>query len=312
MSASESPPCNSGFEYRHRVSPADQGQTVLKLLAWVYSHSSHATWRDRIERGEVRVDESRAQSGQALLAGQTIAWRRPPWSEPVVPLGFALLHLDPHLIAVAKPCGLPTLPGGGRFLEHTLLHQVRRHFQQASPAHRLGTGTSGIVLFGRTAKARAGLSKAFRSGSIQRRYLGLVRGHPAEEHFTIDQPIGPVPHGPLGQLHAVSPTGKPSRTEVRLLERRPDGTAVLELLILTGRSHQIRAHLASAGHPLSGDPLFGAGGLPMPGSQALPSDVGYRLHAHSLSFQHPETDRPLTIECAPPPILRPGQSCAHA
>jgi len=307
MSATGSP-LNSGYEYRNRVGPADHGRTVLDLLAARYTHSTRSVWSVRIDRGQVRLDQLAVLPEQRVRAGQLLTWRRPPWQEPAVPLGFALLHLDPELIAAAKPRGLPTLPGGGRFLEHTLLHQVRQRFPGASPAHRLGTGTSGIVLFGRTPRARARLSEAFRRGNLERRYLGLVKGHPSAEDWTIDRPIGPVPHGPIGRLNAAGATGKPSRTRCRVLERRVDGTALLELLILTGRSHQIRAHLAAAGHPLQGDPLFGEGGLPEPGSRALPSDGGYLLHARSLRFEHPATGRPLWIECAPPPLLRPFQT----
>jgi 23S rRNA pseudouridine1911/1915/1917 synthase len=108
-----------------------------------------------------------------------------------------------------------------------------------------------------------------------------------------------VPHPRLGQVHAVSSAGKPATTHVEVLEVRGDQSLV-EARIPTGRPHQIRIHLAAAGHPLVGDPLYAAGGLPRDESPGLPGDAGYWLHAHRLGFVHPSTGRRIEIECAPP------------
>lgn len=291
---------NHGFTYRERIGPEAHGQALLGYLVRRYRHSDEPTWRARLERGELDLAAAVARPGDVLRAGQWLVWRRPPWEEPPVPLAWAILHRDEHLLAVAKPRGLPTVPNGG-FLEHTLLRLVRRRFPAAVPLHRLGRGTSGLVLFALTPLARSRVSAAWRTARVEKVYRALAAGVPGQDAFTVDAPIGPVPHPRLGHVHASSPAGKPAVSHVRVLEARAD-TSLLEVSIETGRAHQIRIHLAWAGHPLVGDPLYGPGGLPLR-APALPGDPGYRLHAHRLSLDHPATGDRLTLECAPPPEL---------
>jgi len=173
---------NAGHEYREEVGPEAAGRTVLAWLAGRYRHSSEATWRGRIAEGEVRLDGQPALAMDVLRPGQSLVWRRPPWEEPGVPLGFAILHRDAHLLAVAKPRGLPSVPNGG-FLEHTLLFRVRRLHPEAAPMHRLGRGTSGLVLFARTDGARRAMAAAWRTGRVEKEYRALVRGVPARSTF---------------------------------------------------------------------------------------------------------------------------------
>jgi 23S rRNA pseudouridine1911/1915/1917 synthase len=292
---------NAGFEYREEVGPEAAGRTVLAWLTGRYRHSTEAAWRERIAGGEVRLGGEVALAMDVLRPGQTLVWRRPPWEEPVVPLGFAILHRDDHLLAVAKPRGLPSVPNGG-FLEHTLLSRVRRLHSEAVPMHRLGRGTSGLLLFARTDGARRAVALEWRRGGVEKEYRALVRGLPAREAFTIDTPIGLVPHPRLGEVHAASPAGKPAVSHVRVLAAR-GRDALVAVTIPTGRPHQIRIHLAAAGHPLVGDPLYVEGGGPGP-DPALPGDGGYRLHAHRIALTHPATGRRLELECPPPPELR--------
>jgi 23S rRNA pseudouridine1911/1915/1917 synthase len=213
-----------------------------------------------------------------------------------------VIHRDDDLLAVAKPPGLPTLPGGG-FLESTLLRLVRRLDPAASPLHRLGRWTSGLVLFARTPAARAGLTRQWTAGTVGKRYRALASGDPGEDELRVEVPIGPVSHALLGTIHAAADDGKASSTRIRVLERR-EGAFLCDVWIATGRPHQIRIHLAAAGHPLVGDPLYPAGGVPCADCRALPGDPGYLLHAAELRFTHPRTGAPIVIECAPPPRLR--------
>jgi 23S rRNA pseudouridine1911/1915/1917 synthase len=293
---------NKGYEYRERIGSYAAGETVLAHLAARYRHSSEAEWRQRLSAGEVLLDGAAAAPEDVLEAGQSLAWRRPPWEEPPAPLSFALLFRDEQLLAVAKPRGLPSIPHGGLFLIHTLVHQVRRRWPEATPLHRLGRGTSGLLLLARTPHARRKASAAWREGRVEKRYRALVCGTPTTEMFTVDTPIGPVPHPTLGQVHAATPAGKPSVSHVRRL-RQSEGQTLVEVSIPTGRPHQIRIHLAAAGHPLVGDPLYAPGGVPRD-EPGLPGEGGFWLHSHRLRLPHPTTGEWLELECPPPPILR--------
>lgn len=292
---------NAGFSYVEQVGAADAGRSVLEHLARTRRHSTVDEWCRRIEAGEVELDGARAGASDRMRAGQRLVWHRPPWEEPAAPLDFAVVYRDDDVLAVAKPRGLPTMAAGG-FHTHTLQWQVRRRFAGAVAVHRLGRGTSGLVLFARSAAARRGLPRAWAAGAVVRRYRGLVVGRTATR-FTIDAPIGLVPHPRLGSVHAASPAGKAARTHVRTLAAGDD-TSLVEIDIETGRPDQIRIHLAAAGHPLVGDPFYGAGGLPRADGRALPGDGGYRLHATRLELPHPVTGAPLAIEAPSPRELR--------
>ncbi|MEO8679438.1 MAG: RNA pseudouridine synthase, partial [Vicinamibacterales bacterium] len=128
---------NRGFSYREQVGPPAAGRTVHAHLAASFAHSTASTWQDRAAAGEVELDGAVATGVEILVAGQTLVWHRPPWDEPEVPLTFAVVHEDAHVVGVAKPSGLPTMPAGG-FLAHTLLAVVRERFGDVHAVHRLG------------------------------------------------------------------------------------------------------------------------------------------------------------------------------
>ncbi|HWV37137.1 MAG TPA: RluA family pseudouridine synthase [Vulgatibacter sp.] len=291
---------NHGYAHREVVGAAAAGRTVLAWLATTYVHSDAATWRERIEGGEVEVDGRPALPDQALRAGQVLVWNRPPWSEPEVPLHYDLLHVDDQVLAVAKPSGLPTMAAGG-FLQNTLHALVDRDHPGANPVHRLGRGTSGVVIFARSPEAASKLARGFRERRVRKVYLALATGDPAWESKSIEVPIGPVAHARLGTVHAATQAGKRARTQARVLERRGDA-CLLEVGIETGRPHQIRIHLAAAEHPLLGDPLYQPGGHPR--QHVLPGDLGYHLHAWRVEFEHPAGGR-MEIKAPPPPPLKP-------
>jgi 23S rRNA pseudouridine1911/1915/1917 synthase len=296
---------NAGYSYHSQVQRG--GVSLLAYLTGTFRHSATEVWAQRLAAGEIEVGGVRATGDEALRPGQEVVWHRPPWQEPDAPLEFGVLFADASLLAVTKPSGLPTLPGGG-FYEHTLLHQVRRHFPGASPLHRLGRGTSGLVLFARGETAGAALSAAWREREVTKTYLALVAGLPTWDTLEITAPIGPVAHPRLGEVYAASPAGKPSHSAARVLERRPQALGVGETLVAvdihTGRPHQIRIHVAWAGFPLRGDPLYAPGGGPLPELPGLPGDGGYLLHAWRLGFRHPGTGQRLTLEAPPPPQLQ--------
>jgi 23S rRNA pseudouridine1911/1915/1917 synthase len=295
---------NEGCEYREQLGPEAEGLTVLEYLSQRYGHSSVKEWTERIESGHVLIDSLPVHSGSVLQRGGELVWKRPPWIEPEAPTSFSVLYEDEDLLAVAKPAGLPTLPGAN-FLQTTLLHLVRAYAPDAAPLHRLGRWTSGVVLCARNHQSAKELMLQWSTNRVGKRYRALASGLPGWDEMTISTAIGPVPHGLLGSIHAATPNGKPSLSRVTVLERRTD-SFLCDVRIETGRPHQIRIHLASAGHPLAGDPLYVAGGLPASDARALPGDPGYHLHSAELSFRHPCTGRELVIQCKPPQLLRPS------
>src|SRR6185436_15566685 len=159
-----------------------------------HAHSDRATWAERIAAGEVTVDGAPATADAVVHAGQTIAWEKPPWEEPSADLAYRVLYEDESLLAVDKPSGLPTLPGGG-FLEHTLLAVVQARTAGAIPMHRLGRGTSGVVLFAKDADTASVVQRGWTG--VEKIYRALVVGTPPLG--LIDVPIGLVKDPIVGQ-----------------------------------------------------------------------------------------------------------------
>ena len=252
------------------------------------------------------LDGAAAHGGEVLQPGQHLTWQRPPWDEPDVPLHFDVLYEDSAVLAVSKPSGLPTMPAGG-FLEHTLLALVHAGYPEAHPLHRLGRFTSGLVLFARTPAAAAALGTAWRSHEVIKDYRALVSGQPPWDTLEITIGIGPVPHPRLGTVFAARDDGKPARSTVTVIARR-DTATLCDVRIATGRPHQIRIHLAWAGHPLVGDPLYGVGGQPLVDAPGLPGDGGYLLHAHRVRCAHPDGRRAGTGGPASGRSPRPSRS----
>ena len=285
---------NRGYAYITVIGSEHHGQTLLSHLASLYPHSTPQAWQNNLNAGEVSLNGVTAIGSETLLPGQILIWNRPPWVEPDAPQDFDVLFDDPYLLAVNKPSGLPTLPGGG-FHENTLLRLVQRQFPSAKPVHRLGRGTSGVVLFAKTPEAAAKLTADWNTPRVQKIYRALVQGVAHRDEYEILTPIGLVPHPLIGSVWAASPGGKPSKSLAKVLSRSAT-TTTFEVSLYSGRPHQIRIHLASIGHPLVGDPLYGSGGQPLEHLPGLPGDGGYLLHAQFLEFHHPITGERIRLE----------------
>jgi 23S rRNA pseudouridine1911/1915/1917 synthase len=170
---------NDGCEYREQLGTLFEGWLLLDYLSRRYHHSSREEWVSRIASGLVLIDSKPAYIDTILRSGCELLWQRPPWIEPDAPRSFDLLYEDEDLLAVAKPAGLPTLPGAN-FLQATLLQLVRDYAPEAAPLHRLGRWTSGLVLCSRNQAARTALMQQWSANKIGKRYRALASGLAAE------------------------------------------------------------------------------------------------------------------------------------
>lgn len=299
---------NNGYAYPDRILKSDEDVSVAAFYTVHYTHSTEGTWRQRIQAGQVLLNGRPALPDELLTRGDRLIYKRLPWEEPEAPTDFGTLFEDDDVLVLAKPSGLPVLPGG-MFLENTLLYLVRQRYGSGcSPLHRLGRGTSGAILFTRNPRAARSLAAAMYERRILKVYLALASGTAMPDMFTVDAPIGPVPYRRPATVHAYRPDGRPSLSHVRVVRRLPDENAtILEVTIPTGRPHQIRIHLSYAGFPLVGDPLYQTGGIPRADGEddehaALPGETGYLLHSWKIRFPHPARGEDMVVVCSPPSI----------
>ncbi|WNZ44754.1 RluA family pseudouridine synthase [Leptolyngbya boryana CZ1] len=296
---------NQGWVYTDRIDR--QGRTLLDYYAERYPHSSRQDWLDRIQSGAISINDIPVSDPEMpLQPGQLLSYQRSPWIEPDVSFEIQSLYEDEHLLILSKPSGLPVLPGAG-FLENTLWGWLRREYATPPvPIHRLGRGTSGVIVLAKTELARSQLSKDLRDRTFEKRYRALVTGIPAADQFTVTHRIGKVAYPQLGELYVATETGKAAISHCRVLERdRIPNATLLEVTIPTGRPHQIRIHLAAAGYPLWGDPLYGVGGVAI-NQNSVPGDCGYLLHAYTVGLIHPVSKEKMTIQAEPPTLLSPS------
>ncbi|MFH1512906.1 MAG: RluA family pseudouridine synthase [Bacillota bacterium] len=209
----------------------------------------------------------------------------------------SILYQDADIAVIGKPYGMVVHPAGGRetgTLVNALLYALDGlsgigGVMRPGIVHRLDKDTSGILLVAKNDQAHLSLSKQLKDRSIEKRYLAVVEGEMKEAEGLIDQPIGRSKRD--RKKMTVTLDGRPSQTEWRVLERLRRAT-LLDVHILTGRTHQIRVHMRSVRHPVAGDPVYGLkGGVKVPRMM---------LHAHTLAFTHPRTGERMAFTAPPP------------
>ncbi|WP_114954074.1 RluA family pseudouridine synthase [Sphingosinicella terrae] len=301
-----------------RVNEEDDG---IRLDRWFKRNLPEASFGmvSRWARtGQIRLDGKRAAPGDRIEAGQTI--RVPPIEEsekPRAPAGpkreslspdeiefvrSLVIHRDAAAIVVDKPPGLAT-QGGTRTNVHLdrLLDGLVEDEEAPRPklVHRLDKDTSGVLLVARTARAAAFFSKAFSGRTARKVYWALVVGVPSIEDGMIELPISKQPGTGGEKMHVDEENGQPARTRYRVLERAGNRAAWVELQPYTGRTHQLRVHMAAIGHPIVGDGKYA-------GQEAfLTGSISRKLHLHArrLRIDHPDGGR-IEVTAEPPEHFR--------
>ncbi len=228
----------------------------------------------------------------------------PPLKAFAEELPFEVLYEDEAVIAVNKPAGMVVHAGAGNYagtLVNALLHRYGSLSQTSGPlrpgiVHRLDRFTSGVILVARTDAAHRALAAQFAARTVEKTYLALVHGAVKAEQGRVDKPVTRDPVRRVRMTAALG-RGREARSEYRVLRRCQDYT-LLEVRIGTGRTHQIRVHLASIGHPVAGDRLYGA-----PAKAPVPAPGRYFLHAQRLRFVSPGTGGAVTVEAPLPADL---------
>ncbi len=295
-----------------RVDADDDG---IRLDRWFKRHLPEASFAlvSRWARtGQLRVDGARATPGDRVAAGQTIrvppvdtastaargARVRPALTEDQIAFAEGLvIHRDPHAIVINKPPGLAT-QGGTKTHEHVdgLLDGLMfERDDRPRLVHRLDKDTSGALLLARSARSAAHFAKSFSSRTARKVYWALIVGAPSVEDGIIDLPIGKQPGSGGEKMHVDKENGQSARTRYRVIERAGNRAAWVMLEPRTGRTHQLRVHMAAIGHPIVGDGKYG-------GKEAfLTGSISRKMHLHArrIRIDHPD-GAPLDISAEPP------------
>jgi 23S rRNA pseudouridine1911/1915/1917 synthase len=281
------------------VPPEAVGRRLDEVVAELagIARSAAAAW---IADGRVRVDGRQRPKSYRLRGGEALAWD-PPAARPAGPPGpedlpLVVRYADEHLLVVAKAPGVVVHPSPGH-AGGTLVNALLHHAGALSSAggadrpgivHRLDKDTSGLLLVARDDATHAALARDLAEHRVDRRYLALAQGHLSADAGTVDAPIGRHPRD--RKRMAVVADGRHAVTHWQVLERHP-GITYLEARLETGRTHQVRVHLAHLRHPLAGDRTYGA-------DPKLAARLGLTrpfLHAWRLAFRHPATGERLEI-----------------
>ena len=285
------------------VEPASAGARLDRWLSERLTDLSRARLQSLIRGGLVRVDGAASKAAHRLRGGERVEIEvPPPPDETLTPesVPLSIVYEDPHVLVVDKPAGMVVHPGAGRS-GGTLAAAILAHApttagvggpRRPGIVHRLDKDTSGLLVVAKTPQAYDDLVEQLAARTVTRRYLAVVHGRVRANEGVVDAAIGRHPTDRVKMAIRPAGRGKRAVTRYRVLERFADFTS-LEVRLETGRTHQIRVHLASLGHPVVGDSVYGKPRTRSP----IPLD-GYALHATGLAFVHPAFRK--VIECAAP------------
>ncbi|HET9095685.1 MAG TPA: RluA family pseudouridine synthase [Candidatus Baltobacteraceae bacterium] len=281
------------------VTPEEAGKRADVIVAH-HTGFPRSLVAQAVRRGEVRVNGIAVKGSYLVAEGDVLEAQlleRPPLAVEAEAIDLTIVYEDDDVLVVDKPAGMVTHPAHGA-TSGTLVNALLAHVRslpgeavRAGLVHRLDRDTSGLLVVAKTEDALSALGKAMKARHISREYLGLVTGVPQHPKGTIDGAIGRDPNNRL--KYAITSEGKPAVTHYEIRERLNHAAEVL-FRLETGRTHQIRVHMAALGHPLLNDPIYGK----VDPRFELP---GQALHAWRLAFRHPRTAREMEFQSDPPP-----------
>ncbi|MFQ5776121.1 MAG: RluA family pseudouridine synthase [Kiloniellaceae bacterium] len=301
--------------YEITAGEAEAGQRLDRLLAARLPAISRTRLKALIEGGRVTSGgETIVEPAYRVKPGQTFAIFVPepaPAAPEAQAIALDIVYEDAHLIVLDKPAGMVVHPAPGN-PDRTLVNALLAHcgaglagiggVRRPGIVHRLDKDTSGLMVVAKTEEAYRGLAKMFAAREVERAYRAVVWGVPEPRAGEIAGNIGRSPRN-RKKMAVLRRGGKPARTRYRVLKDLAGGLASLvECRLLSGRTHQIRVHMAAKGHPVLGDPLYGRAGqgrrdrLPQAARAALEALDRQALHAKSLAFPHPATGAALRFE----------------
>ena len=298
----------NAVESRERQVPADcAGLRLDQALARMFPEHSRSRLAAWVKDGRVKLDHAAVDAKRKVWGGERVSLALRPEARDAAAgaeeIGLDIVHEDAALLVINKPAGLVVHPGSGNW-QGTLLNGLLHHhpplaaIPRAGIVHRLDKDTSGLLVVAKTLEAQTDLVRQLQARTMSRRYLALVHGAVARDG-SVDAPIGR--HQTQRTRMAVTEHGRTARTHYRVLERFAAAT-LLECSLDTGRTHQIRVHLQSIGHPLVGDPVYRAGRGAAAGP--LASFKRQALHAYRLGLVHPASAAPMQWEAPVPADMR--------
>lgn len=271
-----------------RIPGAQDGMALIDALDRMFPHFERGNWMERLlDQRILGPDERVAQADQLVRAGEEYVRLIPGNIEPDVRVDVKVLHVDEAVLILEKPAPLPMHPCG-RFNRNTLEYLLRKacYPEVPRPVHRLDANTSGVVICARTRHFGRILHPQFEKGEVSKCYLARVHGTPEQDFLTLDASIS-AKAVKLGARKIDESEGLEARTEVEVVKRCDDGTSLLLVRPVTGRTHQIRIHLWAVGWPIVGDPVYLEGGHRGEVQTLTPEDEGMCLHAWQIAFRHP-------------------------
>jgi len=288
--------------------------TIADYLAGRFTYLDRDEWVEKIKSGRILLNDVRCTAESITRKGDMVSYIADNFDEPPADLNYRIIYEDQWFLGIDKPGNL-LVHRAGKSFKNNLMFQLRHvhipSYPDSHSAHRLDRETSGAVIVAKSAEARAAIQPQFSSGTIVKQYVAIVHGIPDKHEFTIDKPIGKEELSEVTYKFKVDSSGKPAITRIEQVTPVGSSYSLLRIKPLTGRTHQIRIHLVSAGYPIVGDKLYGLSEREYLRWRDKPAEIPqtllidrHALHCAFIKFLHPFTNKECRIEAPMPSDIK--------